>query len=162
MLSSEASLDTWAPCAAVDNMLCSRTRAYQPGLDHHCTLGKPNANRNHLPPSLLLSSSLSPSLSAPYDDLAVPTSVRAAHLLPPPPPPPSPSRWHLRRLGQWRRRGGRGAANGSASRAQNEGSRVKTNDFYFGNQSEEELVARRSYTTLRHSSYFVAKGALTV
>ena len=74
---------------------------------------------------------LPPPSSAPYDDLAVPSSARTCCR-------PSVRPSHLRRLGQWRRRGRRAAANGSARRAQNEGSRVKTNDFYSGNQSEEE------------------------
>ena len=64
------------------------------------------------------------------------SSSLRAHLL--------PSSSHLRRLGQWRRRGRGAAANGSAPRAQNEGSRVKTNDFYFGNQSEEERGGGRT------------------
>ena len=124
--------DTGALCCGQHVMYVVHVPTSLPRLDHHCTLGKPNANRNHLPPSLRP--------SAPYDDLAaVPTSSsslrRALHLLLP------LSSSHLRRLGQWRRRGRRGAANGSASRAQNEGSRVKTNDFYFGNQSEEERAA---------------------
>ena len=93
-------------------------------------------------------SSLPPPSSAPYDDLAVPSSARTCcRPSVPPSVRPSVRPSHLRRLGQWRRRGRRAAANGSARRAQNEGSRVKTNDFYSGNQSEEERPRRRGRRT---------------
>jgi hypothetical protein len=80
------------------------------GLDHHhCTLGKPNANRNHL---------LAASLAA-----AAATCCRV----------------HLRCLGQSERRCGSKLTNQVPLWAQNEEqAEGKTNDFYFGNQSEEE------------------------